>query len=138
MRRSVLVGAMLVSLAALGFAGTATASASKRDAPVQARVWVTTVDRSQLLHENASVTFHKGTSSAPTIVVDPTQSYQRVDGFGAAITDSSASVLYGLDPATTGSDAAAAVRPSVGDRCELPAPAGWLVGLHRRRCALHL
>jgi glucosylceramidase len=100
MRRSVLVGLTVVATAALGLTGSASASASVRHAPVQARVWVTTVDRSQLLHENAPVAFHEGTSSAPTIVVDPTQSYQTVDGFGAAITDSSASVLYGLSPAT--------------------------------------
>jgi glucosylceramidase len=35
----------------------------------------------------------------PTIVVDPGQVYQRVDGFGASITDSSAEVLYRLSPA---------------------------------------
>ena len=35
-----------------------------------------------------------------TIAVDPTQEYQRIDGFGASITDSSAAVLYRLDPRT--------------------------------------
>src|SRR5262245_58777650 len=100
MKRSVLVGATALSVAALGLGGTSTALASAPQTSAQARVWITTVDRSQLLHENASVAFHKGTSNAPTIVVDPTQSYQTVDGFGAALTDSSAEVLYGLDPAT--------------------------------------
>jgi hypothetical protein len=50
MRRSVLVGLTVVATAALGLTGSASASASVRHAPVQARVWVTTVDRSQLLH----------------------------------------------------------------------------------------
>jgi glucosylceramidase len=100
MRRSVLAGATVLAVAALGLTGTASASADGRHAPVRARVWVTTVDRSQLMHENEPVSFRDGTSSAPTIVVDPTQSYQSVDGFGASVTDSSASVLYGLSPAT--------------------------------------
>ncbi|MGX6608373.1 discoidin domain-containing protein [Micromonosporaceae bacterium Da 78-11] len=65
----------------------------------QARVWVTTPDRAELLHERAPVTFGTTASDAPTIVVDPATTYQSVDGFGASITDSSASVLYRLDPA---------------------------------------
>jgi glucosylceramidase len=97
--RPVLGGAAIVLAAALGLSGATAATASARPVPaVQARVWVTTVDRAQLLRENAPVTFHQGTSTAPTIVVDPTRSYQSMDGFGAAVTDSSASVLYRLDP----------------------------------------
>ena len=34
-----------------------------------------------------------------TLTVDPTRRYQRMDGFGASITDSSAAVLSGLEPA---------------------------------------
>src|SRR5215470_17036420 len=98
MKRRLLAAATAAALVMLGLTGTANASPD-RGAPVRARVWVTTVDRAQLMHENAPVTFHSGTSSAPTIVVDPGQSYQTMDGFGAAITDSSASVLYGLSPA---------------------------------------
>jgi len=36
-----------------------------------ARVWLTTVDRSSLLAEQAPVSFGTGTSTNPTIVVDP-------------------------------------------------------------------
>jgi glucosylceramidase len=98
--RRVLCCAAVVLAAGLGLSGTTAATAAARPTPsVQARVWLTTVDRTQLLRENAPVTFHEGTSTAPTIVVDPTRSYQSVDGFGAAITDSSASVLYRLSPA---------------------------------------
>jgi len=64
-----------------------------------ARVWLTTVDRSSLLAEQAPVSFGTGTSTNPTIVVDPEVSYQSVDGFGASITDSAAAVLYRLPPA---------------------------------------
>jgi glucosylceramidase len=50
--------------------------------------------------EQAPTAFRGGgpTSSAVTIAVDPTLRYQVVDGFGASITDSSAAVLYRLDP----------------------------------------
>ncbi len=64
-----------------------------------ARVWVTTVDRGELLAERPSVAFRTGASPHQTIVVDPDVAYQEVDGFGASITDSSADVLYRLSPA---------------------------------------
>lgn len=66
---------------------------------VQARVWVTAPDRAELLHERAPVAFGTGQSDQTTITVDPGTQYQRMDGFGASITDSSASVLYRLTPA---------------------------------------
>jgi glucosylceramidase len=65
----------------------------------QARVWVTTPDRAELMRERAPVAFGKTPSTQPTIVVDPDRAYQAVDGFGASITDSSATVLAGLSPA---------------------------------------
>ncbi|TCC56150.1 glucan endo-1,6-beta-glucosidase [Kribbella pittospori] len=64
----------------------------------QARVWVTTPDRAELLHERPSVAFQRGASDLTTITVDPRTSYQTMDGFGASITDSSANVLYRLSP----------------------------------------
>ena len=63
------------------------------------RVWVTTPDRAEQLHEREPVRFAAGRSDAPTIVLDPAAQYQSVDGFGASITDSAADVLYRLDPA---------------------------------------
>src|SRR5882757_8739714 len=39
------------------------------------------------------------TKTPVTVHVDPNVRYQSVSGFGAAITDSSANVLYGLTPA---------------------------------------
>ncbi|MFC7531996.1 discoidin domain-containing protein [Actinoplanes sp. GCM10030250] len=64
-----------------------------------ARVWVTTVDRAELLHERAPVKFRRGESTHPTITINPERTYQRMDGFGASITDSSAAVLHRLSPA---------------------------------------
>jgi glucosylceramidase len=65
-----------------------------------AHVWITTPDGAQQMADNGSVAFHPGGSSALTITVDPSLCYQRMDGFGASITDSSASVLYRLDRRT--------------------------------------
>ena len=64
-----------------------------------ARVWVTTIDRAEALHERQPVVFRSGTSPLTTITIDPERAYQAMDGFGASITDSSAAVLYRLDPA---------------------------------------
>ena len=84
------------SLLLLG--GAAPASARAYPAP-QARVWVTMPDRAEQLHERAPVSFRPGGSAATTITVDPATRYQSMDGFGASLTDSAASVLYRLDPA---------------------------------------
>ncbi|WP_427887342.1 discoidin domain-containing protein [Kribbella sp. GL6] len=65
----------------------------------QVSVWVTTPDRAELLHERAPVSFHDGASDRTTITVDPRTTYQTMDGFGAALTDSAAAVLYRLSPA---------------------------------------
>jgi glucosylceramidase len=46
-----------------------------------------------------SVAFSSGQPTVPTVVVDPTRRFQTMDGFGGAITDSSAVVLYRLSPA---------------------------------------
>ncbi|MGW6929002.1 discoidin domain-containing protein [Lentzea sp. NPDC054927] len=90
MRRTAIVALVL------GLTAVPTAEASS--AP-EARVWVTTPDRAELMHERPSVAFGTTPSTHPTIVVDPDRSYQTVDGFGASITDSSAEVLAGLSPA---------------------------------------
>ena len=91
---------------ALALAAASLASRRPRPSPApavdrdtQARVWVTTPDRAELLHERAPVTFQRGASDRTTITVDPRTSYQTMDGFGASITDSSANVLYRLSPA---------------------------------------
>jgi glucosylceramidase len=90
--RSILVAALLVL-------PTPVLAAASASAGPQARVWVTTPDRAEQLHERAPVSFGTAGSTAPTIVLDPSQRFQTVDGFGASITDSSAAVLHRLDPA---------------------------------------
>jgi glucosylceramidase len=101
--------ALLVSVAtavALIPAGASARTTAHRPAgPPRAHVWLTTPDGTQRLSDQGSVAFHRGGSAAPgsaapTITVDPSRSYQRMVGFGASITDSSAHVLYRLDPAT--------------------------------------
>ncbi len=64
-----------------------------------ARVWVTTPDGAEKMHDRGTVDFHPGGSSALTVSVDPSRRYQSMDGFGASITDSSARVLYRLSRA---------------------------------------
>jgi glucosylceramidase len=83
-------------LLSTGVAGPA--STGTHRAP-QARVWITTPDRAEQLQEQPPVVFHTGGSSQTTITIDPATRYQSMDGFGAALTDSAASVLYRLAPA---------------------------------------
>jgi glucosylceramidase len=84
---------------ALAVVTPASAGADHGAANPSARVWVTSADGAELLHDRGTVAFGTGPSSQLTITVDPSRTYQSVDGFGAAITDSSAAVLYRLDPA---------------------------------------
>jgi glucosylceramidase len=97
MRRRTVGAAAATGILLLG--GSAVPASAQAAPAVRARVWVTTPDRAELLHERAPVTFGRGHSADPTIVVEPSTRYQSIDGFGASITDSSAAVLYRLDPA---------------------------------------
>lgn len=98
------VAAAALCLACLPAVQTAAVTPAGRTAPAghhqpgspQARVWVTTADGVQELREQAPVAFRAGASDRTTITVDPNQSFQRMDGFGGALTDSSAAVLAQL------------------------------------------
>src|SRR5579864_3848634 len=96
-------------------ATTLAAAASASPAPVTAHVWVTTPDGTDKLTPMAPVSFGGATPSAPTIVVDPTLTYQRMQGFGGAITDSSATVLYRLSPAARAATMRSLFDPVTGD-----------------------
>ncbi|HEV7654681.1 MAG TPA: discoidin domain-containing protein [Mycobacteriales bacterium] len=96
-RRFVLVPAAVAALV-VAVAPAVSANADHGGAPA-ARVWVTTPDQAELLHDRGTVPFTTGPSDELTITVDPSRTYQTVDGFGASITDSSAAVLYRLAPA---------------------------------------
>ncbi|HET9060180.1 MAG TPA: glycoside hydrolase family 30 beta sandwich domain-containing protein, partial [Acidimicrobiales bacterium] len=54
---------------------------------------------SMKLAQQAPVQFGTGPGSYETVVVDPSREFQTMTGFGGAITDSAASVLYSLAPA---------------------------------------
>lgn len=84
-------------------------------ANVSARVWVTTPDGADKLSDLGTVSFGGAATTAPTIVVDPTQTFQTMQGFGGSITDSSASVLYGLSPAARQATMRSLFDPVAGD-----------------------
>ncbi|WP_067499779.1 glycoside hydrolase family 30 beta sandwich domain-containing protein [Actinoplanes sp. TFC3] len=87
-----------VTAAILLLAGGTPAQAHREHVP-SVSVWVTTPDRAETLHQRAPVSFERGDSALTTITVDPGTRYQRMDGFGASLTDSAAAVLYRLTPA---------------------------------------
>jgi glucosylceramidase len=67
------------------------ASATRSDA---VDIWMTTGNKSQLLKQQTDVLFQPGAGSGGTAInVIPTTTYQAIDGFGAAMTDSSAWLL---------------------------------------------
>jgi glucosylceramidase len=74
------------------------AAAMPAAARADVHVWVTTPDGASKMAAQPPTAFAPGGSPELTISVDPSRTYQTIDGFGAAITDSSASVLYRLDP----------------------------------------
>ncbi|MCY1142459.1 discoidin domain-containing protein [Actinoplanes sp. Pm04-4] len=88
-------GTVLVAITATVLAAPLPAAAHESTA----HVWITTPDGTQRLADGGPVAFRKTGSSAPTVVVDPNRRFQTMAGFGASITDSSASVLYRLTPA---------------------------------------
>jgi glucosylceramidase len=67
-------------------------AALARAADVQ--VWLTRGDQASLLEQRTSLAFQPGSGTHATrITLDPATRYQSIDGFGAALTDSSAWVI---------------------------------------------
>lgn len=65
-------------------------------APRSVHAWVTTGDQSKLLQRQPTINATPGTATTPgmpTITVDESKSYQRMLGFGAAMTDASAYLI---------------------------------------------
>lgn len=119
-RTRVMAISLGTALAAVGATGSAVAVAAADDggggpAPVAARVWVTTPDGTDKLSDLGTVAFGSAAPTAPTVVVDPTLKYQTMQGFGGAITDSSAAVLYGLSPAARAATMRSLFDPRTGD-----------------------
>src|SRR3954454_11632979 len=82
--------AVLVSLV-IALVAAQPAAAHHREAGP--RAWMTTGDQTNLLTEQPSTAFGDPVAGDPTITIDPSQAYQRMAGFGASITDSSAHLL---------------------------------------------
>ena len=116
-RRLFLAG-VLATTAAVATAVPVTSSpaaATHSSSADQARVWITTADGRDKLTYMGQVPFTTGQPSVPTIVVDPSRRFQTMDGFGGAITDSSAVVLYRLSPAARAATMRMLFDPRTGD-----------------------
>jgi glucosylceramidase len=112
-RRLLATAAALGAAITLALPGVPAAAGGHHRAP-SAEVWVTTPDRAELMHDRGSVPFTTASSTRTTIEVDPSRTYQSMDGFGAAITDSSAAVLYRLNPAARDQAMRSLFDPSAG------------------------
>jgi glucosylceramidase len=80
-----------------------------------AHVWLTTADGRYKLSDVGTVPFATGQPTAPTVVLDPSRRFQRMNGFGGSITDSSAVVLYRLSPAARAATVRMLFDPRTGD-----------------------
>ncbi len=56
-------------------------------------VWLTTDNQSQKMQPQASVTFTAGGGGTNPVIVDETQTYQQIEGFGASFTDTAGYIL---------------------------------------------
>lgn len=63
-------------------------------------VWLTTDDQQAKMQKQAPLSFSSISGSSPIILVDETQSYQTIEGFGASFTDSAAYLLKEKVPAS--------------------------------------
>jgi glucosylceramidase len=113
---SVALATAVTTAGAMILAGTSAFASELSDpAPVSAHVWVTTPDGADKLSDLGTVAFGGAPVTAPEIVVDPTLTFQRMQGFGGAITDSSATVLYRLSPAVRAATMRSLFDPVTGD-----------------------
>ncbi|HEX3926354.1 MAG TPA: hypothetical protein VHY31_29040, partial [Streptosporangiaceae bacterium] len=116
---AVLLGTVMTAAIAVPAAAAQAPAAPAAPAGVTAHVWVTTPDGTDKLTPLAPATFAPAMGSiapsAPAIVVDPTLTYQTMQGFGGAITDSSATVLYRLSPAARAATMRSLFDPVSGD-----------------------
>jgi len=112
---SLLAAGVLVAAAGAGGLNAAAAAAAPAPGATAAHVWITTADGTDKLSDLGTVDFSTAPSTAPTVVVDPTLTYQTMQGFGGAITDSSATVLYTLPAAQRAQVMASLFSPTTGD-----------------------
>jgi glucosylceramidase len=85
-----------IVLAAVMLLGASLLAAPAAAAGESVGVWMTTADQTKLLQQQANLTFAADSgTNATTIDINPATTYQRIDGFGASLTDSSASLICG-------------------------------------------
>jgi glucosylceramidase len=107
-----------ILLAALGLTSSGMGSslaAGRASTATTAHVWLTTPDGRYKMSDMGTVPFTDAPPSAPTVVVDPSRRFQTMAGFGGAITDSSATVLYRLSPAARDATMRSLFDPQTGD-----------------------
>src|SRR3954454_15596274 len=105
-----------LSAAALTVLGVPAAPAlGHTPASPAAHVWVTTPDGSLKMADQGTVSFGSTAPSYETVVVDASRRFQTMTGFGGSITDSSASVLYGLSPSARSATMKMLFDPRTGD-----------------------
>ncbi len=80
-----------------------------------AHVWITTPDGSLTMSDQGTVPFQTDAPGAETVVIDPSRTFQTMTGFGGSITDSSATVLYGLSPSARADTMRLLFDPKTGD-----------------------
>ena len=113
--RLIAASVIVAAAGAGGLNANAAAAAAHATGTIPAHVWITTANGTDKLSDLGTVDFSTAASTAPTVVVDPTLTYQTMQGFGGAITDSSASVLYGLPTAQRAAVMASLFDPRTGD-----------------------
>lgn len=86
-------------LAMLALAGCSVAdSPQSADASPKVEMWLTTQDRTALLAEQPALALTPGQAPGAAIIVDPSQRYQAMVGFGASVTDASAYLIQKMAP----------------------------------------
>lgn len=65
----------------------------------KAESWITTTDESSKLQKQADLVFNSETNSNQTILVDASQKFQTIEGFGFSLTGGSAQAILKLDKA---------------------------------------
>jgi glucosylceramidase len=118
-------GSALVATALAGAGASANVAPGRAPAAPAAHVWVTTPDGTDKMADLGTVPFTDSPGAAdpntadpstvPTVVVDPSRTFQTMSGFGAAITDSSATLLAALSPSTRAQVMASLFDPRTGD-----------------------
>ena len=120
-RQGSLCRLLVIVMAGALFAGAASplvprsAAADVQKASPAVHVWLTTADGTDKLAPVGNVQFARAQPTVPTVVVDPSRSFQSMVGFGGSITDSSAVVLYRLSPSARATAMRMLFDPRTGD-----------------------